>query len=170
VYRGSTPAQLFRIATDQPVAAEFTDTGLPKLAIAPPDANFDHANFYWRMELQPEVAATIHSASSVGNDSLHMTVNRYVGMIARITRGHGAGQERSIVANTATTLTVTPSWDAAPDATSFLVVADTGWRFGAVAKSSPVEFQIPNRAGETVEVMGRAANAADLESAAELST
>ena len=170
VYRGSTPAQLFRIATDQPIAAQFTDTGLTKLAIAPPDPNFDHANFYWRMELQPEIAATIHSANTVGNGSLQMTANRYVGMIARVTRGHGAGQERPIMSNTATTLTVSPAWGAEPDATSFVVVAETGWRLGAVAKSSPVEFQIPNRAGETVELMGRAANAADLESAAELST
>src|SRR5260370_32289931 len=80
VYRGITPAQLFRIATDQTVAAQFTDSGLPKLPVAPPDPNFDHANFYWRMELQPESAVTIHSATSVGNDSLQMTANRYTGM------------------------------------------------------------------------------------------
>jgi hypothetical protein len=170
VYRGTTPAQLFQIAPNQPVAAQFTDTGLPKLAIAPPDANFDHANFYWRMELQPESAATIHSATSVGTDSLQMTANRYRGMIARVTRGTGAGQERAILSNTATTLTVSPAWDAVPDASSFFVVTETGWRFGAVASSSPVEFQIPNRAGETVELMGRAANASDVECAAELST
>jgi hypothetical protein len=28
---GSTPAQLFQVATNQAVAAQFTDTGLPKL-------------------------------------------------------------------------------------------------------------------------------------------
>ncbi len=170
VYRGTTPAQLFQIATNQTVAAEFTDTGLPKLPVAPPDPNFDHANFYWRMELQPEGAVTIHSSNSVGNDSLHMTPNRYSGMIARLSRGHGEGQERAIAANTATTLTVSPAWDAEPDATSFLVVAETGWRFGALAATSPVEFQIPNRAGETVHLSGRAANVGDVECAAELST
>ena len=170
VYRGTTPAQLFQIAPNQPVAAQFTDTGLAKLAVAPPDANFDHANFYTRMELQPESAAAIHSATSVGTDSLQMTVNRYRGMIARITRGKGAGQERAITSNTATTLTVSPAWDAVPDASSFFVVTETGWRFGAVANSSPVQIQIPNRAGETVELMGRAANASDVECAAELST
>src|ERR1022692_346457 len=70
VYRGSTPAQLFRIASNQAIAAQFTDTGFAKQLIAPPDANFDHANFYWRMELQSECAVTIHSAASVGNDGL----------------------------------------------------------------------------------------------------
>jgi hypothetical protein len=170
VYRGNTPAQLFQIASNQPVAAQFTDTGLAKLAVAPPDPNFDHVNFYWRMELQPESAGTIYSATSVGTGSLQMTVNRYRGMMVRITRGAGAGQERPITSNTATTLTVSPAWDTIPDSSSFFVVTETGWRFGAVANSSPVEFQIPNRAGETVELMGRAANASDVECAAELST
>ena len=170
VYRGSTPAQLFRIASNQAIAAQFTDTGLAKQLIAPLDPNFDHANFYWRMELQSESAATIHSATSVGNDGLHMTENRYRGMIARITRGRGAGQERAIAANTATELTVSPGWAVIPDASSFFVVAETGWQFGALAKSSPVQFAVPNRGGETVQVCGRAANVNDLECSAELST
>jgi hypothetical protein len=170
VYRGSTPAQLFRIASNQAIAAQFTDTGFNKQLIAPPDANFDHANFYWRMELQSENAVTIHGASSVGNDGLHMTANRYLGMIARITRGRGAGQERAITANTATELTISPGWAVIPDASSFFVVAETGWQFGALATSSPVQFAVPNRGGETVQVCGRAANVNDLECAAELST
>jgi hypothetical protein len=101
---------------------------------------------------------------------LQMTVNRYRGMIARIPRGHGAGQERVIAANTATTLTVSPAWDAIPDATSFFVVAENGWRFGALSKNSPLQFAIPNRSGEVIHLSGRAANVNDVESAAELST
>ena len=37
VYRGSTPAQLFRIASYQPVAPVFVDTGLTKQLVAPLD-------------------------------------------------------------------------------------------------------------------------------------
>src|ERR1039457_6976378 len=170
VYRGSTPAQLFRIASNQAIAGQFTDTGLNKQLIAPLDPNFDHANFYWRMELQSENAVTIHSATSAENDGLHMTADRYSGMIARITRGLGAGQERAIAANTVTELTVAPAWNVIPDGTSFFVVAETGWQFGALAKSSPVQIAVPNRAGETVQVCGRSANVNDLECAAELST
>jgi hypothetical protein len=170
VYRGSTPAEVFRIASNQAIAAQFTDTGFNKQSIAPLDPNFDHANFYWRMELQSENAVTIHSATSVGNDGLHMTANRYLSMIARITRGLGAGQERAVAANTVTELTVSPAWTVIPDATSFFVVAETGWQFGALAKSSPVQFAVPNRGGETVQVCGRSANVNDLECAAELST
>ena len=170
VYRGATPAQLFRVASSQPVAAQFTDTGFTNQLIAAPDANFDHANFYWRMEQQPEVAVTIHSSSTVGNSTLQMAVNRYRGMVARITRGHGEGQEQTISANTATILTVSPGWVVEPDATSYFAVAESGWKFGASAKGSPVAFAVPNLAGETVQITGRAANVNDVESTAELST
>src|SRR5579871_1166565 len=170
VYRGATPAQLFRIATNQAVAAQFTDTGFPEQLLAPPDPSFDHANFYWRMELQPEFAATIHSANTVGSETLQMAANGYRDMLVRITRGRGAGQERTVSANTATVVTVSPAWSLEPDATSSFVVAENGWHFGALAKSSPVQFGIPNRGGETVHISGRAANVNDLESAAELST
>ena len=170
VYRGSTPAELFRIASAQALAGQFTDTGLANQLIAPPDSNFDHANFYWRMELQPESGVTMHSATSVGNASLQMTANRYRSMIARITRGTGAGQERVIAANDTTSLTIAPAWIVEPDATSFFVVAETGWRFGALTRSSPVQFAVPNRSGETVHLTGRAANANDVECAPEIST
>jgi hypothetical protein len=170
VYRGDTPAQLFRIASGQTVSDRFTDTGLPKQLVAPIDSNFDHANFYWRMELQPEAQATAYSAATVGNGALAMTENRYRGATVRITRGRGAGQERSIVSNTATVVTVAPPWDMAPDSSSYFVVGEGGWRFGALSKASPIEFAVPNRSGETVQLMGRSANVNDVECAAELST
>ena len=168
VYRGGTPANLLRVATDQPIAASFTDGGLVDQLIPPPDSNFDHANFYWRSELQPEIAVTSHSATTVGNATLQMAVNGYAGMTVRITRGTGAGQERSITANDATTLTVA-RWDAEPDATSFFTVAEAGWHFGAVAESSPVQFAVPNRAGEVVQITGRSANVNNLECSPQLS-
>jgi hypothetical protein len=170
VYRGTTPAELFRIASDQALAGQFTDTGLADQLVAPPDSNFDHANFYWRMELQPESGVTMQSATTVGNGSLQMAANRYRGMIARITRGTGAGQERAIAANDATSLTTAPPWTVEPDATSFFVVAETGWQFGALTTSSPVQFEVPNRAGEVVHLTGRAANVNNVECAPEIST
>jgi hypothetical protein len=57
-----------------------------------------------------------------------------------------------------------------PDASSYWVIAETGWQFGALSQTSPVQFEIPNRGGETVEISGRAANVSDIECAADLST
>ncbi|MGD0498510.1 MAG: phage tail protein [Bryobacteraceae bacterium] len=169
VYRGATPAQLFRIASDQAPASQFTDAGLANQSIGPPDPNFDHANFYWRMERLPESAATSYSANTVGNGSLQMVENAYLGMIARITRGRGAGQERAISSNTATDVTVSPAWAATPDGTSSFAVADSGWQFGAQTRSATAQFTVPNRPGETAQITGRAANANDVECAPELS-
>jgi hypothetical protein len=163
VYRGSTPALMYRIASNQPLAAQFTDTGLADQLIAPPDANFDHATFYWRSELQPEIAVTAQTPASVANGTLEMAVNGYVGMTARITRGKGRGQECTITANSATSLTVSPPWTIVPDATSFFTVAEAGWHFGAVTQSSPVQFAIPNRSGEMLQITGRSANVNNVE-------
>lgn len=168
VYRGPTPSELFRIATGQDIAVQFSDAGLTDQLVAPPDPNFDHANFYWRMEAQPEIAATIHSANTVGNSTLHMGANSYRGMTARITRGTGAGQEATISSNNATILTLTSPWAVEPDATSFFVVAESAWHFGAVASGSPVQFAIPNFSGEVVHLTGRSANANDVECAPQL--
>ena len=76
MYRGSSPGRLLRIATDQALALQFTDTGMPEQPIAPPDSNFDHANFYWRLETQPEFAATLHSAGTAGNDTSRWRLTR----------------------------------------------------------------------------------------------
>jgi hypothetical protein len=169
VYRGDTPAQLFRIASSCEVSDRFVDTGLAKMAVPAPDSNFDHANFYWRMELQPEVAATQHSATTIANGTLEMTANQYRGATVRITRGRGAAQERTIAGNDETTVTVAGVWDVAPDATSWFAISESAWKFGALSKTSPVEFTVPNRAGEVVQILGRAANVNDLECATELS-
>jgi len=165
VYRGATPAQLFRIASNQALAAQFADTGLADQLVAPPDSNFDHANFYWRRELQPEMPVTSQTANSLSNNTLQMAVNGYAGMTVRITRGTGAGQEYPILANTATSVTVSPPWIVEPDATSFFVIAEAGWHFAAITQSSPVQFAIPNRSGELVQITGRSANVNNAECA-----
>jgi hypothetical protein len=170
VYRGAAPPLLLRIASSQPIAAQFVDTGLPDQLIAPPDSSFDHANFYWRMEQQPEVAVTAQSPTTVGNQTLAMAVNAYRGMTVRITRGTGAGQEQSIAANDATGVTIVQPWVVEPDATSFFAIAEAGWHFGALTRSSPVQFTIPNQSGEVVEITGRSANVNDVECSPELST
>ena len=147
VYRGHSPAQLFRIASNQAPSVEFTDPGFPQELVPRSDPNYDHANFYWRMEIQPR-----NKWESMGQTrwerALEMTPNTYRGMTARVTRGRGAGQERTIGSNTETTVTVYPPWTVEPDSTSRFAIAESGWRFGAQAKSGQVAFAIPNRSGQ----------------------
>ena len=85
--------------------------GLTASLQGPPDSNYDHANFYWRLELQPPEQVNIDSPTTIGNSTLNMVVNLYNGATVRITAGTGAGQERTIASNTATTLTVTTTME-----------------------------------------------------------
>lgn len=168
VYRGSSPVRLLRIAADQPVAPQFTDTGLPAELHGPPDANFDHANFYTRLELQPEVNATIYTPVTIGSAALGMLPDEFKGARVVISRGQGARQEREVIGNTATTLTVSPPWRVEPDATSYFTVAEATWKFAGVALTSPAHLEVPGRVGATVQISGRSANVRNQESAPEL--
>jgi hypothetical protein len=88
--------------------------------------------------------------------------------VAHITRGKGAAQERAIIGNTATTLTISPAWTITPDTTSFFVVANATWNFGGLSTGSPVTVDVPNQTGATVEISGRSANVLNQESATAL--
>jgi hypothetical protein len=169
VYRGPNPTQILMIASAQSIAGQFVDSGLTASLQGPPDPNYDHANFYWRLELQPPEQVNIFSATTVGSSTLNMVLNLYNGATARITMGTGAGQERTIASNTATTLTVTAPWSIPPDSTSFFLIADSTWQFGASSNASPSSFAVPNRQGVTIHVSGLAANVLDEECAYALS-
>ncbi|MCU1263462.1 MAG: hypothetical protein JWO80_6347 [Bryobacterales bacterium] len=169
VYRGPNPTQLYRIASAVTIAPVFTDIGLPDQAILPPDPNFDHANFYWRLELQGEANATIQSSTTVGNSVLAMIADEYAGMTVRIVRGTGASQERIIVSNDATSLTVKTPWDIQLDPTSVFVVAESGYQSGATGKTNVLQFPIPNRPNAIIQISGRSANSNDVECPYEVS-
>ncbi len=164
VYRGELPTQLYRIASGQAIATQFTDTGLAAQLVSSPDPHYDHANFYWRLEEIEEKFATIVGADQVGNETLTMTPNAFVGHVVRLVEGWGAGQERAIVSNTATTVTVDREWDVVPDGTTHFTVSEAAWHFGGRARSSPARFQIPNLRDRVAQISGRSANASNVES------
>jgi hypothetical protein len=168
VYRGATPQMLYRIAKTVPLSAAYTDTGAPPQPTGPPDASFDHANFYYRFEYAGPFTATISSATTIGSGDMGSVSLAYSGMVVRIIEGTGRGQERSIATNDQTTLTVTPGWSVLPDPTSVFVVAEASWKFGAVSATSPVQFEISYHAGMVVHISGRGANVNNQEGTADL--
>ena len=169
VYRGLNPTQILRIVSGVTVASQFVDSGLTASLQGPPDYNYDHANFSWRLELQPPEQTNIFSGTTIGSSALNMVPSLYNGATVRITAGTGLGQEETVASNTASTLTITTQWSVPPDSTSFFLIAESTWQFGASSNASPVSFAVPNRAGVTIDVSGRAANVMDEECAYELS-
>jgi hypothetical protein len=168
VYRGPNPSQLNLIAGAVALSTQFTDSGFAAEAVVPPDPNYDHANFYWRLELQPEANVATHTSTTVGNAALAMTANEYRGAIVRITRGSGVGQERSIIANDVTSVTIDAPWDVLPDTTSFFTISQSSYQFGATSTSNQVQFSVPNQPGATIEISGRSANVNNIECPYEL--
>jgi hypothetical protein len=158
------PSRLRRIAEGQALATTFLDTGLAEDLDGLPDPQFDHANFYWRMENLEEQFATISGPESIGHPSFSLAPNAYAGHSVRLIRGKGAGQERGVVSNDATTLFVAPPWAIEPDISTTFTVADSTWRFGGRARTSLARFAVPNLEDKVVQVTGRAANAQNVES------
>ena len=170
VYRGSSPQELYRITPlPVPIAAQYTDTGAPPTAFGPPDASFDHANFYYRHEYAGPFIADLFSASTIGSSDMGAAALAYAGMVVRIIEGTGRGQERLIAGNTDATLNVSPNWAQLPDNSSQFVVAEGAWKFASVTATSPAKFEIPFQAGTAIQILGRAANVNNQEAAADLS-
>ncbi len=164
VYRGTSPQALYRIASAQPIAATFTDTGLTAQPEGPPDPNFDHANFYYRYEYAGPFQADIFSATTIGWSDMGSVAGAYTNMVVLIADGTGRGQEQSIVSNTATILTVATPWSVTPDATSVFVIAEAAWQLAAISSNSPAQFDISYSSGAVIEITGRAANILNQES------
>ena len=100
-----------------------------------------------------------------------MPVNLYRGMTVRITRGKGAGQERPVISNTLTILTVSPNWEVTPDATQlFRDCRSPGgiWVHRGRAARYSLKFQTVR--ARWWRSPGRAANVNDQEAPYELST
>ena len=140
----------------------------PPQPAGPPDASFDHANFYYRFEYAGPFTATIFSATTIGSGDMGAASLAYSGMVVRIIEGTGRGQERSIATNDQTTLTVSPGWSVLPDATSTFVVAEGSWKFGAVSATSPVQFEVSYHVGTVLQISGRGANVNNQEGTADL--
>jgi len=168
VYRGENPQMLYRIFSNAPLASSFTDTGLSILPLGPPDASFDRVNFYYRYEDAGPFETTSFSSTTISCADMGATPSAYSGFAVRITSGTGQNQERSIVSNTQTTLTITPAWSILPDATSIFVIVEASWRFAAISKISPAQFEIPYTKGSVIEISGRSANVANQEASADL--
>jgi hypothetical protein len=176
VYRGTTPQLLYRITQRHSIATSFEDDGsFTPQDFGPPDASFDHANFYYRYQYAGPFTAATFSGTTITISDLGAVGVSYVGRVVRITEGPGRGQERAIVNSpvpSPTTLTVASGWSGsgpnAPGASSVLVIAQASWNFAAVSATSPAQFQISYQPGAVIQITGRGANVNDQEGSPDL--
>ncbi|HYO80519.1 MAG TPA: phage tail protein, partial [Bryobacteraceae bacterium] len=169
IYRGENPSELGRIATLDAVSSTFRDHGQSLVDGVAPDEHFDHANFYWRLEVSPERPVTGHSQLSVSAAEAGFLKDEFRGKSVRVVSGKGRGQERTVGSNTTDTVSVTEKWELEPDETSTFAICEPAWTPAATGNQSPVTFSVPNRQGSVVQILGLAANVQNRECAIALS-
>lgn len=69
--------------------------------------------------------ATTFTSTTIGDSGEAYIPNAFVGLVVEITGGTGTGQTRTIISNTATTFTVTPTFNTIPDTTTDYRVSPT---------------------------------------------
>ena len=107
--------------------------------------------------LGPVTAAT---GTTVSDSGAAWTASQFINMQVRITQGTGAGQVRTITANTSTQLTVA-TWTVTPDATSKIEIAgnDDYLYFTGNASTSMFRYSISGNSWSAMTVRGGAAAA-----------
>ncbi len=88
------------------------------LTINPPWETVPNAISVFRIIAREDFAATVFTATTIGNAGLTLANDEHTNSVVEILSGTGAGQMRGVTDNDATTLTVDPAWDPVPDATS----------------------------------------------------
>lgn len=168
VYRGQDPWRVRQIASDVSASNVYTDVGLPLLPIGPPDPNFVKARFEWRSEYLPPLPVSVATELSVSISGITLVASSLKNKIVRVESGTGAAQERVIVDNTETLLTIAQAWNTVPDASSTACIVDAGWNIGGESSTSPVSFEIPNQSDSVVHIRGYGLNGAGVQSRKDL--
>jgi len=163
LYRGDSPATLVSVAESDTLSTEVTDAGDTPMGDVPPDENYDHANFYSRMEIVPPVSVESSGPDWVSASAIGLPDDALKGYIVRITEGRGAGQEVRILSNSGQTITVAQPWTVGLDAGSRFAVVEAGWQFAGTTNTSDIRFTAPNRRGSVIQIVGRSANFEDVE-------
>lgn len=163
VYRGDDSLRLRLIAEVDP-ASTFTDPGLPAQLIPIPDPSYFEARFYWRFEIQPPFNADAVSGRTLYVAGLNAGENAFATHAVRILDGRGRGQEALVRTNSQDTIELVTPFDPAPDPSSTLAVVEASWRTGGTTRGEEAAFEVWNRAGATIHVMGVAVNRTGVES------
>jgi len=104
-----------------------TANDLHTLTVDPPWTTSPNNTTVFHVTTENDLAAEVFTDTTIGNSTLTLTDDELINGLVQIVSGTGAEQTRRISDNDATTMTVDPAFDPAPDATSvFRVVRQLG--------------------------------------------
>jgi hypothetical protein len=168
-YRGDSAYDLLYLSDIDLSLNTWTDAGGSVSPMRPPDPRYDYADFYWRTELtaQMEVASfagttlTITGAS-LGND-------QFGGSALVAVSGNARGWQTTVLTNSSIEISTTDPLPNGLAAGDFVVIADASWRLAGRSYSDQITWEVPNRAGLAIQIIGRSSTAGGMEAPLEQS-
>jgi hypothetical protein len=169
VYRGQSAFDLLYLTDIAAGLASWTDQGGDVSPKRPPDPRYDHADFYWREELAGQL--TIESLS---NDTIVVAAGNYqtdqfAGSAITVVTGSARYWQSTVAANTNTTFNITDPLPNGLAVGDTIALAESSWRLAGRSYSDQMTWEAPNRAGLTIEIIGRSCTADGMEAPEEQS-
>jgi hypothetical protein len=169
VYRGESAFDLLYLADIAASLTSWTDEGGDVSPMRPPDPRYDHADFYWREELTAQL--TIESLS---NDTIvvpdgNYRTDQFAGSALTVVTGSARYWQTTVAANTSTTFRTADPFPSGLAVGDTIAIADSSWRLAGRSYSDQITWEAPNRAGLSIEIIGRSCTANGMEAPAEQS-
>jgi hypothetical protein len=169
VYRGESVFDLLYLTDISANLTSWTDQGGDVSPMRPPDPRYDHADFYWRAELTGVVSVDSLSPETIVVPDGGYDPDQFAGKTLVVVSGSSKGWQTAVVGNTSTTFTTVDPLPAGLAAGDSIVVADSSWRLAGRSYSDQITFEAPNRAGLTIQIVGRSSTADGMEAPIEQS-
>lgn len=169
VYRGESVFDLLYVTDIAASLTSWTDTGGEVSPMRPPDPRYDHADFYWRAELTDQLVVASRSNDVIEVPDGKYQADQFVGRALVVVSGTARDWQSTVVNNTHTTLKTADPLPGGLTVGDTVVVADASWRPAGRSYSDQITWEAPNRAGLTIQIVGRSSTACGMEAPVEQS-
>jgi hypothetical protein len=169
IYRGESVFDLLYLSDIDASLQSWTDQGSDVSPMRPPDPRYEHADFYWRAELTGRIPV-----DSVSNETLVVPdggyeTDQFAGSTLVVVSGSSKDWQTTVVSNTKTTFTTVDPLPAGLAAGDSVVVTDSSWCLAGRSYCDQITFEAPNRAGLSIQIIGRSSTADGMEAPIEQS-
>ena len=155
IYRGESVFDLLYLTDIAASLTSFTDTGDEVSPMRPPDPRYDHADFYWRAELTEQLVVRSRSDDAIEVTEGKYEADQFAGSALVVVSGASKDWQTTVVTNTNTTFKTADQFPAGLAAGDTVVIADSSWRLAGRSYTDQITWEAPNRAGLTIQMIGR---------------
>ena len=163
VYRGESVFDLLYLADIAVDLTSWMDQGGEVSPMRPADPRYDHANFYWRAELTGQLAIVSLSDETIEVPDGKYVTDQFAGSALTVVTGRARDWQSTVAANTSTAFKTTDPLPAGLAVGDTIVIADASWRLAGRSYSDQITWEAPNRAGLTIQIIGRSCTADGME-------